>query len=147
MQRQGVSSVPAAIKVFGAALILGLTGCASWKPVPYTPDATASTNPAEDFQRLVMTAKSYRPSRIDMHDSFATLVYGAIATGPSSAQMQTVTIPFKEIETITLLSSGGDFAVRASDSAGAPIYEYVAMSRNSAEEFINVLAALSAKKK
>ena len=116
------------------------SGCVTWTPVPYSPNPAAITNPAEDFQRLVMTAKVWRPAKIEMHESFATLLYA----GPNG--IQTVTIPFKEVVKIEVLTSGEDFILRAKDAAGAKIYEYVATNQKNAQDLADVFAVLSGTK-
>jgi hypothetical protein len=123
-----------------AVLALLLTACASWQPVPYTPTPVALSDAPEDFQRLVMTAKRWRPNRIEMHRTFASLLY---YRDDVPGGVHTVTVPFTEIERIEIVTSGGEYAVRASDSDGVRIYEYVAMNQQKAQDFADVLAALS----
>ena len=124
--------------LLAAAIACALaTGCVTWTPVPYTPNPAAITNPSEDFQRLVMSAKVWRPLKIDMHETFAALIY-ATEHGP-----RTLTIPFKEVVKIEVLSSGEDYILRAKDAAGANIYEYVATNQKNAQDLADVLAALS----
>ena len=109
-------------------------------PVPYTPNPAAITSPAEDFQRLVMTAKVWRPLRIEMHETFATLIY------VTQNRPHSLTVPFKEVVKVEVLTSGEDYILRAKDAAGANIYEYVSINQKNAQDLADVFAALSGAK-
>ena len=114
-------------------------GCGTWVAVAYTPNPAAVSNAPEDFQRLVMTAKTWRPTKIEMHDTFATLTYiGANIPGG----VQTVTVPFKEITKIEVLQKGEQYILRATDAAGQKIYEYVSINQKNAQDLADVFAAL-----
>ena len=128
------------IAIASSAFVVVLTsGCASWKPVPYTPNPASVGDPVEDFHRLAMTAKRFRPTKVEMQPTFATLFY----TGPAYGGVKSVPVPFKEIEKIVIVTSGGEYAVRALDGAGTPVYEYVAVNQKNAQAMADVLAALS----
>lgn len=124
-----------------ASAVALCSGCVTWTPVPYTPNPAAVSNPAEDFQRLVLTAKVWRPMRVEMHETFAALLY-ATQYGPT-----TVAIPFKEVAKLEVLTSGdGDYILRAQDAAGTNLYEYVATNQKNAQDLADALAALSGAK-
>ena len=122
-----------------AILSAWFTGCA-WTQIAYSPNPAAVRNPAEAFERLAMTPKRFRPTKIEMHETFATILYtGEVAGGG----IKSVPVPFNEIEQIFLLQNGDEFAVRAVDGSGAKIYEYVAMDSKKATELIDALSALA----
>jgi hypothetical protein len=124
------------IAIAPLVLLTLASGC-SWKTLAYTPDPTRVENPEEEFRHLVMTAKRWRPDRIDFQPTFVALFYASIG--------HTLTLPFNEIVGIEIITDGTEFGVRATDDASERLYEYVAMDRARAERFADVLTALADK--
>lgn len=120
-------------------LWVGTVGCASFQTVDYSPKPRQSERPAEDFIRLVMMAKKWQPTEVEVKQTFATLWYvgSDIPTGETS-----VTIPFDEVDRIRVGQLRGHELVRVTDADGEKLYEYVAHDREKAKEFADAMAAL-----
>lgn len=122
-------------------LVLGTAGCITMKAVDYDPQPAASERPAEDFIRLVMMAKRWKPEKIEVKKTFATLWYigSDIPTGSTS-----VTIPYEEVAHIKVGTVRGHDVVRVTDADGAKLYEYLAMDMDKAKAFADAMSALVA---
>jgi hypothetical protein len=120
------------------AAVLLFTSCASWAPVQHAPRAHASTNPGEDQMRQVMTARAWRPAKIDKKETFAVFSY------VNQYGVQTVTLPFGEVAKIELLSNqGSEWDVDVLDAKGERLYRYLAGDEAKAREFVDVLSAIA----
>jgi hypothetical protein len=124
------------------ALLLALgAGCMTMKTVDYTPKPEQSERPAEDFIRLVMMAKKWKPSEVAVKKTFATLwYYGSNVPGGEVS----VTIPYDEVDSIEVGQVRGHDVVRVLDEDGEKLYEYVAHDMEKAKEFADAMAALAA---
>jgi hypothetical protein len=120
------------------AVVLLLSSCASWDPVQHSPRAVTSTNPGEDLMRLVMTARAWRPAKIDLKETFAVFSY------VNQYGVQTVTLPYGEVAKIELLSNKGtEWDVEVLDAKGERLYRYLAGDEAKAREFVDVLTAIA----
>ncbi len=123
--------------------VLLLVGCASWKPLPYSPKPL-SEEPADAFMRLLMTARMWRPTKIDVKPKFAVMTY--VVNGQYGG-ITTVTLPFEEISRVDLLSNKGqEFDVDVLDKKGERLYRYLASDEAKAQEFVDVMVALTSPK-
>lgn len=124
-------------KTLPLAALLLLSSCVSYTSVQHAPRPVQSTNLGEDLMRLVMTARMWRPAKIDVKESFAVFSY------ITQYGVTTVTLPFKEMAKIDLLSSKGDeWDVQVLDAKGEQLYRYLAGDEAKAREFVDVLTAI-----
>ena len=130
------------LKRLVVAAALCFSACASWTPLPHAPRTLASTNLSEDLMRVVMTARAWRPVKIDVKETFAVFSYAYNGT------LTTVTLPWGEISKIELLSNAGkEFDVDVLDEKGERLYRYLAPDQARAEEFVDVLTAIAKPKR
>ena len=126
------------LKTLPFAALLFVSSCASWAPVQHAPRPVTSSNISEDLMRLVMTAREWRPLKIDVKETFAVFSY------VGSYGVTTVTLPFGEVKKIELLSNKGkDWDVDVLDAKGERLYRYLAGDEAKAREFVDVLTVMT----
>jgi hypothetical protein len=125
-------------RALGLAALLALSSCASWTPVKYAPRVVTATNLREELMRLVMTARAWRPVKIDVKETFAVFSY------VNNMGVQTVTLPFGEVAKIDLLKNdSAEWDVEVLDAQGERLYRYLAHDEAKAREFVDVLSAIA----
>jgi hypothetical protein len=118
-----------------AALLLA--SCASWTPVKYAPRAVQSQDLGEALARVAMTARAWRPVKVEVQETFAVFSY-VNQFGP-----HTVTLPFREVAKIELLSNEAkEWDVDVLDKHGESLYRHIAHDEAKAREFFDVLSAV-----
>jgi hypothetical protein len=124
-------------RALSLAALLALSSCATWTPVKYAPRPVASKNLGEDLMRLVMTARAWRPVKIDVKETFAVFSY------MTNMGVTTVTLPFGEVARIDLLKNeSSEWDVEVLDAQGERLYRYLAHDEAKAREFFDVLSAI-----
>src|ERR1700712_1315224 len=121
--------------------VLGLlTGCrASWTSLRYESNPIAVGVPAEDLERLLMTGRDWRPLKVEIKPKYLTAYY------PTQYGMSAAVVTFAEISKIELLFAPKweQYDVEAQKADGTPVIRYTAPSKEAAQEFIDVLTALT----
>ena len=124
--------------VLSIITILVLSSCSTPAKVSiYNPKPTNPKFVNEDFKRLLYSAKKYKPVSIEMHNSFVNIIY---LTGVG---INSVSIPFAEIEKIEILEKKKNYIVRVKDKKERKLFEYFALDQEKAEEMADVLLTLS----
>ena len=120
-----------------SALVL-FAACASWTPVQHAPRPLHEANLSEELMRLVMTARAWRPAKVDVKETFVVLSY------VNQYGVQTVTVPFGEVKKLELLTNKGEeWDVDVLDEKGERLYRYLAHDEAKARAFVDVMSALT----
>jgi len=128
------------IAVLAALFLVLAPACVNFEPVQYAPNAETVDDPAEDFARLVLMAKVWKPAKVEVEETFALLSYvGSDIPGGHTS----VTIPYEDVHDIRVGHAQGEAVVRVLTEEDEMLYEYVAVDMETAKEFAVAMLALA----